>query len=219
MNKQLMNQIIIGIDLDGVIADYSHGFSNLLRDMYGLSKPIVHEDDAQDWDWTKWYPVTKKEIQEARDHINNRMGNFWSGLSPIYKEFTYIQDFNDNPNVTVYFLTSRPATQLNSITRQTTTWLAKLGWVNPQVIANDRKEKFVKYLGIKYFVDDKVANCVAVKEENPDCNVYLLERTHNSHIEVPDNIKIISSLEYFVNEVTEGLLYDDNEKSEGMDGE
>lgn len=175
----------IGVDLDGVIADFSFRFSQVLRKLYGDHLPIVTDNRSiKHWDWYLWYPITKEEYDRAWNHILKNEVDFWESLPILNKNEWYsIKELMLYDNIDVYFITSRAKTPGKSIITQCINWLEMSGWNNPQVIVSDEKEYIVKYLKIDYFVDDKKENCEDVKKMNSNCVVYVYDALHNRSLE------------------------------------
>ena len=71
-------------------------------------------------------------------------------------------------------------------------------------IFSKSKEQFIKFLDIKFFIDDKKENCEDVKKENPDCNVYVFDAPYNRSLKDKElNIRRIISLNEFLVDVLE----------------
>lgn len=60
LKKFNMNNCKIGIDLDGVIANFAYSFTELASHVYGM-RVIEDENQILDWDWSKWYGLDKKD--------------------------------------------------------------------------------------------------------------------------------------------------------------
>lgn len=197
-------ELNIAIDLDGVVANFSLKFSEVCRKVFGDHLPLVDKDSMiLDWDWHKWYPLTKEEVSQVWKHLMTKEDNFWETL-PILNQNDWesIKELQYHDHINVYFITARATSPGKTVTKQSINWLKNNGWENPQVIKTDDKEHFIKHLNIKFFVDDKKENCEAVKKENPNCNVYVFDTHYNRHLDASKNgMKRIISLNEFLVDV------------------
>ena len=84
-----------GIDIDGVVANFSHGFSLLLYTLDGKDRlPIVENNDCRSWDWNEWYAQDEISRSELRmlieraweEHIKIRGNVLWNTLSPLFPD-------------------------------------------------------------------------------------------------------------------------------------
>jgi len=169
----------IGIDIDGVIANFSKAFSLLLRDMYGNHLPIIeNENEILYWDWEKWYPLEEPELYEKAFEEINKSDNFWMQVELINEEHwnRFVKCFNV-PEHEVYFITSR--TNGINLHHQTVEWLSYHGWKNPQVILSKQKHVIVDELKLDYFIDDNLSTLSSVSWYT-DAKCYLYNYPHNA---------------------------------------
>jgi uncharacterized HAD superfamily protein len=194
----------LGVDLDGVVANYAFTFSQLLRELYGKTLPLVNEDDfGLDWDWAKWYPLTKEQIDGAYLEEMPKVENFWMKLKLMDEaDWTYFKDQVQSLKKTnVYFITSRISTEGYSVVKQSQKWLIEKGFENPNVIVHNYKGPVVKALNIKAFIDDKFGNCADVLNNNgSNCEVYLRNCNYNLSYNHP-KIKRVNSLKEFIDSI------------------
>lgn len=200
-----MNYIKIGVDLDGVVADFSYKFSTVLRKLYGDHLPLVtKESKVSHWEWDMWYPeLNREQYMKAWEHVCNNEYGFWEDIplvdEPEWKNFLTL---NEYANLDVYFITARAKVPGKSVAQQSQLWLDRNGWINPQVIVTTEKEHFIKMLNIKYFIDDRKENCESVKLYNPNCNVYVYDALHNRGLEdFKLGIKRVHTLGEFVTDI------------------
>lgn len=153
----------IGVDMDGVVADFVGAFSRLSAAMH--AKPLP---PATRWDW--WDDaLTPEEFDKSWQWIRQNP-QFWETLHPT-------QDFilagrqvileSHSQKDDVYFITSRHG---HGVQYHTTEWLIRHGIPRPHVImAPDAvaKARVAKALGLDVFVDDKPENVTAVAPHVP----------------------------------------------------
>jgi uncharacterized HAD superfamily protein len=197
----------IGIDLDGVIANFAKKFSEHAQKLYGNRCPIIqHEKEILMWDWTKWYPVTDDEVHEIWTDICNT-NNFWISLDVLdFEDFVYMRDTLlklDRANI--YFITTRVESVGMSVKNQSEYWLRYNGWKNPTVIVCKQKGEIARLLDLDFFIDDKTENLVEVKETHQKCQVYARDVPHNHNCDAIlgfyDGYKRVYSVKEFVDDV------------------
>lgn len=174
----------VGVDLDGVISNFSEAFSKQANAIFGERCPLITADTIiEHWDWYKWYPITKEEQEIVWDYIVETE-NFWMTTQLINKThfYRFMRMFSTNPLVNVYFVTARQPTKGMTVAQQSIEWLARLGWPNPQVIEIFDKGPALQALKIHHFLDDKAENILdALKNSSAEC--YIFEAKHNHKLE------------------------------------
>src|SRR5437660_614000 len=121
----------IGLDIDGVLADFSGEFSRRINEKYGLKS-----DPAKQTDWD--FPclgITVEQEQEIWSEID-ATPNFWMTLNPLTDcpEAAHFCDYK------TYFITSRPETAGMPTDEQTAMWLRRHFFIaNPTVIVSSMK--------------------------------------------------------------------------------
>ena len=201
-----MGPIKVGVDLDGVLCNFSFKFSEILNKLY--KSPILKDrTQIKQWNWHLWYPLPKKLIDDAWEHIIKYEYDFWVDLLPLdYTDLlTFRNEIYNNYKVDTYFITSRVQTPGDSVVKQSQFWLNERGFKNPSVIVSDKKGIVCDALDISYFIDDKWDNCVEVKSRNPLCKVFCLNAEYNK--EFVDNLGIIrvDNLKEFSNYIIKGM--------------
>lgn len=171
----MINNIInVGVDLDGIVANFSKKFSQFCNEVYGTKCYVIEDPSSiKDWDWHRWYPIKESEI----DHIWNEIRNtrdFWMSLEILNRgQWEYFIDkIGKSNNVNVYFITTRDETIGMTAAKQSAMWLEAHSWKQPFVIKTKQKEKFIENLNIEFFIDDKAENLIRIKNHNASCRVY-----------------------------------------------
>jgi hypothetical protein len=167
--------MIIGCDIDGVLADFSGAYLKALQHTTGRgpAQPVIGRFPM--WDWPERFGYTPEDTATVWKDIAGSI-NFWAGLHPFMEAGpTLATLFNlyqhGHP---VYFLTNR--TQGVHIHAQTMAWLMAYGFPAPQVLLCGDKGSVAKGLTLTHFIDDKPENCWEVKDARPECQVFLLRR-------------------------------------------
>ncbi len=150
------------IDVDGVVADFAHGFSLLLYTLDGKDRlPIINDNACAGWDWNGWYAMDiisraelKKLIERAwEDHIKTRNNSIWNSLNPLFPDT--MEELNKHAREhPVVFITRRdgPGAWL-----ETSEWLSRWGVDNPLVYVvkpGEEKSEACKKMGIDTIIDD-----------------------------------------------------------------
>lgn len=168
-----------GIDMDGVLADFTKGFNALVKAELGIDLPYP----APSWDWHKAGGVTSKQTSQLWAYIENSM--WWGTLFPLPGALEAIERLNlmTRGGHDVYFITHRPGTLAKFLTEM---WLKFHGMDNPTVlIAAPNKGHLAVGLELDVFVDDKPENNRHVLEALANngidgTRVYLVDAPYNS---------------------------------------
>lgn len=162
--------LTIGMDIDGVLADFVPQFAALATQMTGKKVGTV----ATCWDWYKAdWGITVEEEKAIWGHITDNP-SFWGGLGPMPEGFEGIEKLNTlRMDHRIYYITTRPATAKYF----TELWLQRMGAETPTVILTSQKGKVCQGLGVDIFVDDKPENCLEVYRSLPmEAQVFLYEQ-------------------------------------------
>lgn len=205
MNRQFR----LGVDIDGVLADFNRGYRRKLEEVSG--KALLPDDEEPPcWFWPEAVGYTKDEDDRAWDRIKSTP-DFWFQLHPMPEVtlepvlptlFQMLQHGHE-----VYFPTSRVG---NNCWLQTYGWLQKYGMLLPtMMICRDKQAKglIAKSLDLTHFVDDMPENCYAVADHAPTTQVYMIRRRYNSQPATiqtcyEKHITIIANMREFFTAVT-----------------
>lgn len=185
----------IGLDLDGVFADFNRAYITLLQHLTGRHDFLPQDVyDPPCWDYDVLRGYTKNEIRMAWEHIAHSP-NFWRDLWPLDGVkaldplIPAIEDFHD-----IYYITSRPG---RTAKHQSEQWIRqRLGYTNysPTVLVTSDKANTAKGLKLRVYVDDKLENVVDVAHAVPKCRVYLLDYSYNQG-ELPKNVTRVATVQ------------------------
>lgn len=177
----------IGCDVDGVLADYVSPYKDTIKKLSGLDM-FPQSTEWSSWNYDKECGYTVEQSKAARESLWATEG-FWEHLQPYPETTEVIMQLYGRIIVgdDVYFITDRTSTTEVSAKHQTERWLMNqtVGhlsiWADfyPTVLVTADKAPVAKALNLTHFIDDKWENCLAVKLECPDTNVYLLDRPWN----------------------------------------
>ncbi len=194
---------VIGIDIDGVLADFTTAYVPLIQKVTGreLFPPHWRQKATfpQTWDFDLDAGYTKAELSEVWKVIKTSK-TFWRDLKPLEGAVTTIKHLNwlSERNTDIYFLTNRMGTHAKS---QTESWLYQCGMANPTVILVAEKAPLVKALGIEAFIDDKpdtlndVANHAQAHGLTVKGHIYKMRAPYNVGLKRDDLIPVNSLAE------------------------
>ena len=183
-----MPSLRLGIDLDGVLADFVSAFNALAFDLLGVQAP-----PADCWDYMKKGGMTRRQEEQLWDHVRDSP-NFWSSLQP-YSETPRVLPRLASTTHAIYFITSRRSPTAKV---QSEDWLMKMGHPRPTVCISSQKGLLCRALRITHFLDDHTANVQQVLTDSPATSAYLLTRPWNRPL---DGVQSISTVEGFLESV------------------
>jgi hypothetical protein len=173
--------------MDGVLADFSAAFREYGTRLFGPAepapKPLGQRRQAGD------QPETEEERQaaaerDARERIENDRAlrrredkiwaviestpDFWMTLKPTEEGVVRrINELAFKHRWEVFFITQRPATEGDTVQRQTQRWLVEQGFELPSVLViNGSRGAAAKAIRLDYHVDDNSQNCFDVSADS-----------------------------------------------------
>lgn len=186
-----MNKILI--DMDGVLADFWHGFSRILQHLnpeVELTSCITRES----WGYTD---EEKKVLTEGWSVV--RESNlFWRRLPKIVENSTFLRINALRRRNEVYFVTSRVGLHPK---KDTEGWLIYHGVSCPTVIVathgfnttSDKppcnKVEIALGIGITHAIEDAPEQAAGLKNMCP--HTYLIDRPYNRHREEFKRVKLV----------------------------
>lgn len=181
---------IIGIDIDGVLANFNAAYRHALFATTG--RDLIPEEVCRGskpgeeppvWNYAPYYGYTREEDRETWKNITES-SSFWMDLKPLPQADDFLERLDcrveldpigERPEV--YFITTRPGYDVKG---QSTRWLSARFVDFPTVlITRGNKGQLAKGLGLTHFIDDKPENCTDVKHYVPECHVFLLSCRYN----------------------------------------
>ena len=152
-----MKKLIIGVDIDGVLANFNVAFAKLLQKLSGRTLVDPESINPTEWHWPQAIGYTSKEIDACWRDIQTSSG-FWAGLAPLPNVSYFLWALKRSAH-DVYFATARPGL---SAKHQTEVWLAHHGYSLPTVLITEQKWVIAKALKFDAYIDDNRGNCLDV---------------------------------------------------------
>jgi hypothetical protein len=162
----------IGFDLDGVLADFASAYRDVETRLFGAdaaagaAEPSAEEVEQQGAaDEPK--PARDRARREATWRHIQATPDFWTTLAPTDPfAVRRIHDLMVRYRWEVFFITQRPATQGDTVQRQTQRWLVEQGFDLPSVLViNGSRGAAAGALRLDYHVDDSATNCLDVMSD------------------------------------------------------
>lgn len=173
----------LGIDVDGVLADFVMGHVKALQHVTG--KNLFPADFVEtEWDYHLAVGYTQEEDARTWKYIADSP-DFWRTLPPLSSAEASLNYLRKKwvEGCDVYFITTRFGERVKE---QTEDWLDTFnekiphGVPNPTVLITRRKGLCCKALNIDLFIDDKPENCMDVVMHSPATKVFLLNQPWNA---------------------------------------
>lgn len=204
-----MKTLIIGVDLDGVCANFNMSYLRVLAQTTGRSL-VPLDYMPQQWDYATTIGYTEDEDNYAWKVIKSDP-HFWSGLDPLPGAVHALVKLSQLASLghEVYFITSRPG---NKVHAQSVQWLEDFGFKRPSVLI-DRggKGPIAVGLGLTHFVDDRPENCFHVWNQTPriGTKIYMPRKGYNQGMQrevekMDDEVRrwfLVDGVSEFVTEV------------------
>lgn len=171
----------LGIDIDGVLADFNTSFIHLVKQQTGIQLPPVSDTYPDTWSYHRAGGVTEKQDNALWEFI--KTSSFWGQLLPMKGALDALERLNSLSvdGHDIYFITARPGKLAKFFTDL---WLQRHGMVFPTTLVTSNKGPVVVGLGLDIFVDDKPENnlevlthCELAKVRAPW--VYLVDAPYN----------------------------------------
>jgi hypothetical protein len=168
----------IGFDMDGVLADFATAFRQVETRLFGGTPTVAAEapeleaqqEEAQEANAAAGGP-TPREMRRRRDAVWNaihRTPDFWTTLKPLDPAAVRrIHELMVRCRWEVFFITQRPATDGQTVQRQTQRWLVEQGFDLPSVLViSGSRGAAAAAIRLNFHVDDSPQNCLDVVSES-----------------------------------------------------
>jgi hypothetical protein len=144
----------IGIDIDGVLADFRAGFHASAERCLGRELPDAADPGSG-------AGLDQKDVKRVWQHVA-RTPNWWTALAPYEPgQIARLYALARNAGWEVFFLTNRPASAGDTVQFQTASWLEQQGFYLPAVLTvPGSRGEVANGLRLDLVIDDLVVNCV-----------------------------------------------------------
>ena len=151
----------IGIDVDGVIADFRSAFhATAVR---CLRHDVVDSDDLESAG-----PLSAEDVRRVWENIA-RMRNWWMEVPPHEPDqIARLYSLTRAGGWEVFFMTKRPPSAGDSVQFQTQWWIERFGFYLPAVLTVPGSRGDIAIgLRLDMIVDDQLINCLEVTSAGP----------------------------------------------------
>jgi 5'(3')-deoxyribonucleotidase len=176
----------VGIDIDGVLANFWGEFTRLGNEMYGLPHQETSFNIANYSmeDWAKPEQVSNIWQRFLDDgHYRNLDVLNEAGAQRV-------RELSENLDVTVTYITARQDNR--DVRKDTYNWMNQRGF-RGNIIHDSNKSRACNRFAVDMYVDDYDKNVADVAVNSP-CNAYVLDARHNREFDLPR----VHSLDEFV---------------------
>jgi len=186
--------MILGLDIDGVVADFLSPFLRLIEKRVG-NGPIPHES-ITNFNFKDHPILSEKIVDECMVEVSYDPV-FWRRLSPLLSEEQWQELDKLSRKKRLVFITHRYERETYDIHQVTRDWLNRHGIEKPVVyFTQESKAKLVDHLGVSLFVDDRHENCQEVAERTR-ATVIMPHRHYNQDFSHPKVTRIREFNEIF----------------------
>jgi len=150
----------LGIDIDGVLADFRTAFRDAARDCLRREVLLDATDDKA--------PLGHTDIDRVWNHIA-RSPNWWMRV-PAYEpaQIANLYALSRSGQWEVCFLTKRPASAGDAVQFQTQWWLEQQGFFLPAVMTvPGSRGELANALRLDLAIDDQFVNCAEIIGAGP----------------------------------------------------
>lgn len=163
----------IGLDIDGVLAQFDSGFAQLLSAQTGRTFPLEEPTFPAVWSWPEYYGCTEEEVQRAWTYVERNPG-WWMALQPYAENLEAARQLPGE----ITFLTAR---KFPGARTTTVSWLLVHGWEHPTVLTHCADKALIaRGLGLDVLIDDHPGTVLDICEIE-GCVPWLVLRPYNSH--------------------------------------
>lgn len=189
-----VRSVIVGLDIDGVVADFLAPFLLLLEKRLGNGP--ISEESITDFKF-KDHPLISEEVVHDCMQTVSYDPHFWQNLSSMISPSDWQNLENLSRRRQLVFVTHRYVRETYDIHGITCDWLKSHGISEPVVhFTNELKAELVQNLGVHLFMDDRHENCQDVAE-NTEAVVLMPRRPYNESFSHPRVKKIRDFSELF----------------------
>lgn len=174
----------IGIDMDGVLADFLSAFRQVETRLFGPGAEVAPEDPEEEEERQERGLFETRQRHRAIWREIETTGNFWTTLEPLGRDAVRrLQELSLTHRWEVFFITQRPASAGETVQRQTQRWLRDQGFELPSVlVVSGSRSAVVHALRLDYHVDDSMQHCLDVIADSPAKTILVVPDSSESGI-------------------------------------
>jgi hypothetical protein len=164
----------IGIDVDGVIADFRTAFR-------AAAVRCLRRDVAESGDPDATGPLSPDDIRKVWAYIA-RTQNWWMEVPPYEPDqIARLYSLTRAVGWEVFFMTKRPPSAGDSVQFQTQWWIERFGFYLPAVLTvPGSRGDVANGLRLDMIIDDQVLNCIEVISAAPTKALLMLRSANDA---------------------------------------
>ncbi len=179
---------MVGLDIDGVVADFLSPF--LLRLEKRVGKGPIPAESLRSVRLSAHPVLTEEAVRDCSDAVRQDPG-FWDGLDSLLsgEQWSRLEELSQRGLLS--FITHRTGHESWDIHAVTSEWFRRHGITNPDVhLVEKEKSAVVDKLGVVLFVDDNYENCQDVAEHT-NARVLMPHHPYNRSFSHPGVMRIM----------------------------
>ena len=185
---------MVGLDIDGVLADFLSPF--LIRLEKRIGKGPIPAESLRSVRLSAHPELTEEAVRECADAVRRDPG-FWDGLDSLLSAEQWQRLERLSQSRQLSFITHRTGHESWDIHAVTSGWFRRHGITSPDVhLVEKEKSAVVEKLGVRLFVDDNYENCQDVAERT-EARVLMPHHPYNRSFSHPGVTRIMHFNEVF----------------------
>lgn len=171
-------QQVISFDLDGVLANFTRGFTRIAHKLHGT--PVGDGHSQETWNFEDYSPLnlTKEQCEFHHGAIWTEIKNdpnFWADLDPFNPSVMPLID----KIVNKIFITNRFGVDVR---QQSIDFLEIWGVEDPNVVVATKKAPIAIAHNVVAHLDDYLPNCLELQAALPNAYVVLHKTPYNARL-------------------------------------
>jgi uncharacterized HAD superfamily protein len=180
---------IVGVDIDGVLADYPGCFIEYINQKVGTNFKVENLTQYNIYEAIKDIPTN---IMKELKHEFRKSGELKNvGVFPGAKVFL---NTLRNKDYKIVLLSARPYKKYRRIFADTQEWLSENGLVHDAILWDeDKMDRLIREFGednVEFFIEDNLENANSISKTT---NVYLINKSYNKG-KINENVIRVNSL-------------------------
>jgi uncharacterized HAD superfamily protein len=180
---------VIGVDIDGVLADYPRSFVEFINSELGTSFPT---NNITQYNIAESLGLPLEQVIDLK-HRYRETGQ--KRFIPVIDGAKEMLDTFVNAGYVIVLLTARPCKQYKRMFADTQEWLQNNGLVYHSIIWDEEKNvRLLREFGrdkVQFFIEDVASNANKIAELGPKC--FLIDRPYNHNAFLHSNVIRVSS--------------------------
>ena len=186
--------MIVGLDIDGVLADFVAPFLRIVEKK--LANGPIHLESITDLSFKNHPYLTEESVWKCMEEVSHNP-SFWRNLSSLISPRDWRELDRLSRQEELVFVTHRYERESYSIHDVTRDWLTRHGISRPVVhFTQEFKSDLVRKLGVGLFMDDRHENCADVAEKT-EAVVLMPHRLYNQSFSHPRVTRVGNFRELF----------------------